>query len=561
MKKLEGLKYGLYARKSNESEDKQVASLNDQIETMTEIAEREGYHIVKKAIFKESKSAKIPGQRARFDELVTLLEKGTINGIMTYKSNRLARNPKESGLIQQLMYDEKLKAIVTKEKNYLPEDNALIFSIDAAQDTQFSRDLSKIVKDRMAQKAKRGGYPGKAPIGYINTKESEFSDVNVIAVDEKRYPVVRRMWDHALTGQYTVSQIAYMADKEWGLKTPKRKRSGNKPLSVAAVYAMFKNPFYMGVVKYSDVYNPNGTHTPMVAKEEFARVQQMISRKNAPRAEVETTKNDPFPYRGLVKCGECGCLITYCPVTKKYKNGTSKTYEYCYCTRRRADYTCSQKMSHSRTTPQKMTKAIRAEIAKYTILDEFFQWACQYLDEFHQDEALKQEKILETQLRAIKSTESELNNLQRALYKGMVEETFYKTEKKELEDRLILLRGQFEDQENTNKRQRQLLEKYFNFARYAKEDFEGDDDLKKKEVLAIIGQNLLFKDNQLLFEPIPYLTPIVEKYPALEKAYLNVRTRPEQIRKEAVKPLIQLWYTRQDLNLRPSAPQADALSS
>lgn len=558
---LEELKYGLYARKSNESDDKQIASLDDQIEAMTQMADDKGYHIIKKAIYKESKSAKIPDQRPKFNELIDLIEKGTINAILTYKSNRLARNPKESGILQQLMFDGKIKAIVTKEKTYLPDDNALIMSIDTSQDTQFSRDLSKIVKDRMSQKAKRGEYPGRVPIGYRNTKESEFSDVNIIVVDDKRYPLVRRMWDMALSGQYSVSQIAYIADKEWGLRTPKRRRSGNKALSTSGLYKLFNNPFYMGVVKYGDVYNPDGKHTPMVTSEEFRHVQSMISRANAPRPEEETMKDDPFPFRGLVKCGECGCLITYSKTVKKQKNGNVHTYEYCYCTRRRNDYECSQNMTVSSITPKQMTEAIRKEISKYTIMDEFFQWTCQYLDEFHEDEADKQEKILVTQMKAIKNTEAELNNLQRALYKGMVEEKFYKTEKKELEDRLILLRGQFEDQENSNKRQRQLLEKYFNFARYAKEDFESDDDLKKKEVLSIIGQNLTMTNGVLEFEPIKYLTPLVEKYPDLEKQYLNVQTCPEQIQKDAVASLIQLWYTRQDLNLRPLAPQANALSS
>lgn len=557
--KLEELKYGIYARKSNESEDRQMASLDDQIEAMTELAREKGYHIVKKAVFKESKSAKIPDQRPKFDELIGLLEKGTINGILSYKSNRIARNPKESGLVQQMLIDSKIKAIVTSHKTYTPEENALIFSIDAAQDTQFSRDLSVIVKERMKQKAKRGEYPGRVPIGYRNTKESEFSDVNIIVIDDKRYPLVRRMWDMVLTGQYSVSQIAYIADKQWGLRTPKRRRSGNKPLSLAGVYAMFKNPFYMGVIKYGDVYNPDGKHTPMVTPEEFRQVQARISRSDMPRPEEDTKKDDPFPYRGLVKCGECGCLITYMKAVRKRKNGNVQTYEYCYCTRRRNDIVCSQTMKHSRITPQELTEAIRKEISKYTIMDEFFQWTCQYLDEFHEDEALKQGRILDTQAKAIKNTEAELNNLQRALYKGMVEEKFYKSEKQELEDRLITLRGQFEDQENANKRQRELLEKYFNFARYAKEDFESDDDLKKKEVLSIIGQNLLFKDNRLLFEPIQYLTPVVEKYPDLEKQYLNVQTLPEQSKKEATASLIQLWYARQDSNLRPLGSKPSTL--
>lgn len=558
MNNLQELKYGLYARKSNESEDKQIASLNDQIEVMSDLAREKRYRIIKSAIFEESKSAKIPDKRPMFDIMVSLIEEGTINAILTYKSNRLARNPKESGIIQQLVFDGKLKAIVAIDKNYLPEDNAIIFSIDAAQDTQFSRDLSVTVTRGMRQKARHGVFPGKVPIGYRNARESELSEVRIVAIDDERFPVVRRMWDYMLTGQYSVSEIARIADKEWGLKTRQTKKRGGKALSVSGVYAMFQRPFYMGIVKFGDIHNLDGTHTAMVTPEEFNRVQSLIRRKDAPRPSEETAKNDPFPYRGLVKCGECGCLITYTRIIKHRKNGNVHTYEYCYCTQKRE---CSQKMSVSRMTPQEMTKAIRTEISKYTIMDEFFQWTCQYLDEFHEDEATKRQAILDTQMKSVKKTERELNDLQRALYKGMVDEDFYKTEKKDLEDRLILLRGQFEDQQNANKRQRQLLEKYFNFARYAKEDFESDDDLKKKEVLSIIGQNLLLKDGVLLFEPIKYLTPLVEKYPKLEEQFRQVQTGPEQRKKDAFASLIQLWYTRQDSNLWPSAPQADALSS
>ena len=556
MNNLKELKYGLYARKSNESEDKQIASLDDQVEAMEELAEREGYRIIKKAIFKESKSAKIPYKREKFDELIEMLKNGTIDGVLTYKSNRLSRNPTESGIVQQMLFDKEIKAIVTKEKNYLPDDNALYFSIDAAQDTQFSRDLSRIVTDRMKQKAKRGVFPGKVPIGYRNVRESLTSDVRIIVIDEKRFPLVRRMWDMALTGQYSVSQIARIADKEWGLKTRKTKKRGGAPLSVSGVYAMFQKPFYMGVVKFGDVQNVDGTHTRMVTPEEFQRVQSLIRRKDAPRPSEETAKNDPFPYRGLVKCGECGCLITYTKMVKKRKNGNVHTYEYCYCTQKRE---CSQKMTVSKMTPQEMTTAIRKEISKYTIMDEFFQWTCQYLDEFHEDEANKREAILNTQMKAIKAAERDINDLQRALYRGKVDEGFYKSEKKDLDDRLIVLRGQFEDQQNANKRQRQLLEKYFNFARYAKEDFESDDDLKKKEVLSIIGQNLLMQDGKLVFEPIKYLTPLVEKYPKLEEQFKKVQTTPDKRKKDAFASLIQLWYTRKDSNLRPSVPKTDAL--
>lgn len=546
MTNLQELKYGLYARKSNESEDKQVSSLEDQVVTMKQFAKDNGYRIVKNAILTESKSAKIPSVRPEFQRLIELIEDGTINAILSYKSNRVARNPQESGFIQQMLIDGKIKAIVTKHKTYTPEENTLVFSIDAAQDTQFSRDLSIIVTERMKLKAERGVFPGKVPIGYKNVRESLTSDVRIVVIDEERFPIVRRMWDYMLTGQYSVSEVARIADREWGLKTRKTKKRGGKALSISGVYAMFQKPFYMGVIKYGNVNNVEGTHTPMVTPEEFQRVQSIIRRKDAPRPSEETAKDDPFPYRGLVRCGECGCLITYLKRVVKRKNGNVHTYEYCYCTQKRE---CSQKMTVSKMTPQEMTIAIRKEISKYTIMDEFFQWTCQYLDEFHEDEASKREAILNTQMKSIREIERDINDLQRALYRGKIEDTFYKSEKQELDDRLILLRGQFEDQQNANKRHRQLLEKYFNFARYAKEDFESDDDLKKKEVLSIIGQNLLMQDGVLVFEPIKYLTPLVEKYPKLEEQFKKVQTSPDKRKKDAFASLIQLWYTRQDSNL------------
>jgi hypothetical protein len=176
-------------------------------------------------------------------------------------------------------------------------------------------------------------------------------------------------------------------------------------------------------------------------------------------------------------------------------------------------------------------------------------------------QAKKREEILNTQLTTIRKTEAEVNNLQRMLYKGMIEESFYTAEKQELEDRLIVLRGQFEDQQTGNKRNRELMDKYFNFARYTKEDFESNDDAKKKEVMSIIGQNLLFKDNRLLFEPIKYLIPLVEKQDLLKSVYDKVQTFPQQMKKDAEASMISVWCTRQDSNLRPLAPQANALSS
>jgi len=61
-------KYCLYARKSTESEEQQVLSIDSQIKEMLQLAERENLDIVE--IKKESHSAKETGQRPVFNEIV-----------------------------------------------------------------------------------------------------------------------------------------------------------------------------------------------------------------------------------------------------------------------------------------------------------------------------------------------------------------------------------------------------------------------------------------------------------------------------------------------------------
>src|SRR3989344_3619493 len=84
------VKYIIYARKSTESEEQQILSIDSQIKEMLKIAEREGLEIVE--IRKESHSAKAVGQREVFNELLKDIRLGKFNGILTWAPDRLSRN-------------------------------------------------------------------------------------------------------------------------------------------------------------------------------------------------------------------------------------------------------------------------------------------------------------------------------------------------------------------------------------------------------------------------------------------------------------------------------------
>ena len=93
---LKPIRYFLYARKSSENEDKQVASVPSQIEELRKLAQQMNLNIVE--VFTEEKSAKAPGRQV-FSQMIEDIHKGRAEGIICWKLDRLARNPIDGGMI------------------------------------------------------------------------------------------------------------------------------------------------------------------------------------------------------------------------------------------------------------------------------------------------------------------------------------------------------------------------------------------------------------------------------------------------------------------------------
>ena len=103
-------KYILYARKSSESEDRQMTSIESQIQELQRIAKENNLNVIE--ILTESRSAKAPG-RPVFNSMMAKIHKGEADGILCWKLNRLARNPMDGGQISWGLQQGVIKHIMT----------------------------------------------------------------------------------------------------------------------------------------------------------------------------------------------------------------------------------------------------------------------------------------------------------------------------------------------------------------------------------------------------------------------------------------------------------------
>lgn len=487
------IKYFIYARKSSESEDRQVQSIEDQLNKLRELARDLGLDVVK--VFTEAKSAKQPNNRPVFEDMLVQIEKGEAQGILCWQINRLSRNPVDSGKINWMLQQGIIKSIQTIDKQYLPEDNVLMFSVESGMANQFILDLRKNTKRGLEGKVQRGELPGKAPQGYMNDVINK-----TIIKDSERFDLIKKMWGLMLTGSYSPPQILEIVNKEWGYLTRKCRRSGERPMSRSEIYRIFSDPFYYGFFKYGGkIYK--GNQEPMITIEEFERVQELLGKKDKSKP-----KTHDFSFTGIIRCGYCGCLITaeekrkFIKSKKEYAN-----YIYYHCTKRKQDANCKERSIRQ----EELEKQILREINKYTIAPEFKDWALEILRERNGKEVGEREKIYEMLNNNYLDLQRQLDNLTSMRLRDLIEDEEYIKRKEDLQNRITNVREKLNRNQDRAKNWIELVEKALNFAAYARDKFVNAKDPRvKREILSALGQVYTLRNGQLSIEPSDWLVSI-----------------------------------------------------
>jgi DNA invertase Pin-like site-specific DNA recombinase/thiol-disulfide isomerase/thioredoxin len=159
-------RYLLYSRKSTESEDRQVLSIDSQIAELQDLARERQLDVV--AVHRESRSAKAPGREV-FGQVLADVAKGRVDGLLCWKLDRLARNPVDGGALIWAFDEGKVREIVTPGRTFTNTGNDKFWmSLEFGMAKKYVDDLSENVKRGNRAKLAQGWRPGNAPIGYLN---------------------------------------------------------------------------------------------------------------------------------------------------------------------------------------------------------------------------------------------------------------------------------------------------------------------------------------------------------------------------------------------------------
>jgi site-specific DNA recombinase len=272
------------------------------------------------------------GESAKFADRPELLElidycrkhKGEIDVLLVWKLDRFARNVNDHFNVKATLLKYGVQVISVTEPIDSKPEGKLLETILAGF-AQFDNDVraARTVQG-MRKKIQDGLFPWNPPLGYHTVTRGE----KKTAPDQPTQPVfglLQKAWKTFATGAYTKAEMLRLMTS-WGIVT--RRES---PLTNDALDKLFRNPYYAGIiVEPWSKEEYEGRHQAMVTREEFARVQQVISVRR--RSIPHLRERPEFPLRGSVRCPRCKRYMT-----SSFSRGLGGRYAYYHCENRKCD--------------------------------------------------------------------------------------------------------------------------------------------------------------------------------------------------------------------------------
>ena len=460
------MKSFLYARKSTDEEERQILSIEGQLTELRELARKESLTIVSE--FVESMSAKVPG-RPTFNRMIEQIEQGEATGILAWHPDRLARNSVDGGRIIYLLDTGKLSSL--KFPTFWFENTPqgkFMLNIAFGQSKYYVDNLVENIKRGIRQKLRRGEFPGKAPVGYLNEPR-----VRTIVVDEVKAPLVRRMFETYAAGQYSLPQLRDLV-ATWGLVS----RRG-KPLTLSKMGGLLSNPFFIGMFRYSgELYE--GTHESLISRKLFERVQEVLEQSGRSHSK----RQHLFPFTGLLSCGECGCAITA---------ERQKGHHYYRCTKKKGN--CTQRYIRE----EALTAQLREVVQKVSLSDAWAKKMLTNIKEWKNKEAQASDSFAQQHKEKLSAIQGKLDRLLDAHLDGVITREEYVCRKERLLNEKAALTERMAEVEQKGNHWLEPLEGFVKLAHHARSVACGPNLESLKDFSKRIGSNLRLAGQTLSF--------------------------------------------------------------
>jgi site-specific DNA recombinase len=430
-------------------------------------AHKNGFKIMK--TFQDVETAKRAGRQS-FNKMVEYLQThDDCNIILVEKTDRLCRNFRDWVTLNELDCEIHLvKEGVVYHQDVRSSDK-LTQGFKVLMSEHYVNNLREETKKGMREKAEQGLYPSCAPLGYLNDRAT-----GTIYPDPVRAPIIRRLFEEYATGHHSLKTLTRLA-RDMGLTSRKGRKVGMSSIA----YALGKL-IYTGDFKWDGVIY-RGKHEPIISRELFDEVTRRRTADSHPQHQ-----RIKHAFKGMVRCGTCGCLVT--AETHKGK------YIYYHCSHARGD--CTEKA----VTEKSLSEMLGRPLKRLRLTEERIQWL---LDEIRADDSDSESKRMAGR-RKLENEKTEIQNRLNLIYEdklsGTITAEFWKQKNDEYQKRQEWINGElirYDRQHTTNM---ESVERIIELTQKAYSLYVKQDSFEQRKMLDLLQSNSTMRDRKVTVE-------------------------------------------------------------
>ena len=479
----------LYIRVSTHNQDE--LSPDAQKRLLLDYAKANDILISNEYIFMESISGRKADKRPEFQRMIALAKSkpAPFQTILVWKFSRFARNQEESIVYKSLLRKQcDIDVVSVSEPLAEGPFGSLIERIIEWMDEYYSTRLSGEVTRGMTEKALRGGYQARPPLGY---QIAEKGKPPVIVPEEAK--IVRIIFDKYVNEKMGFFDIARYLNA-LGLKT-----SHNKPFEGRSIEYIIQNPTYCGMIRWNRTTNEtneikdksewiivDGHHEPIISKELFEAAQQRFNTSYKPKGARPSSTYKHW-LSGLMKCPHCGRTMIAKNVVKK-SDGTPYVYFTCY------GYSKGKCLKPTSISSLKLEPLILSALES-VLSSEDFSFAYKEITPI---EDMNERGLLEDQLQQISLKE---NRIKQAYRDGIDTLEEYKQNKRIIENERLEIHSRLDalstPEANPEEDKHHMLQKIQNAYNYVTSDNYSNQ--QKNDMLRSVIEKMVYdKENETL---------------------------------------------------------------
>jgi len=417
-----------------------------------------------------ARSADRPALKAM---LARIAEERDVDAVVVHKIDRLARNMEDHVAIRALLRRRGVALVSVTENLEETASGRLVEGIHALMAEFYSANLAAEIKKGLTEKAKQGGFPHGAPLGYVNLRQVIAGhQVARIVPDPERAPLVSYAFESYATGEWTLQRLAgELAHR--GLTNRARRDRTPKAITWQGLAKILANPAYVGIVEWNGVQHP-GTQELLAAR--------------AARGTRE--RKHPHYLKGLLHCGVCGRRLSIQHSKGRY------TYFFCLGQKNDPQGTCRERYVAA--------DDLEAQVEDlYQRIELPASWA-ERLREDMAAEIVERQRADAAQrellTRRLAKAESQRRKLLDAYYAGALDVTTLKAEQARIGADIQAAKDRLGDLDANLGEWQEILELAATFATRCGDAYRKASDRTRKQFNTAVFERLDVKDGRLCHE-------------------------------------------------------------